>query len=293
MKKKSKIYILMFIILSLGLFTPSRHAYTGEGDCTEEHNITEIDVPYVKEVSINLDGQGNEAFWEENDEGKKIIATANEAQKVIYVDCVFLIDDNYLYILAEWQDSTTLPPFDGVSSDGIYFCMNIDVPEFSAYFPDGMNTISMGGGTVDSWSWYIDDSNDEMEDTSFDESGWDTGFDFNDIDYAYSYIEDTSYSIEIQRPLTTNDESVDVQYDKEELYLFNLGIMNDSRHQDHYISWTHGLDFRPEEEETIDDGENGQIPGYSVVFLISLSILISILILKNIKNLPYKKRKIE
>ena len=68
------------------------------------------------------------------------------------MNATFVMSSTHLYILCEWEDNTTIP--EDYVTDAVLFCWNMDVVNFSAYFPTGMSTAHMGGGRVDSWKWH-------------------------------------------------------------------------------------------------------------------------------------------
>jgi hypothetical protein len=175
----------------------------------------------------------------------------------------FVRNDGYLFISCEWEDITTLPD----ERDGFYICWNINVPNFTSFFPSGMDTSHMGDGYIDSWTWYVqngdpvNDSDEYCTDQSFGSTG-DTGeHDEITVQIAYTTFTGSKYSIEICRKLTTADRALDVQFDTTKKYEFNLGIINDTETpSEHSISYTHAL--------YISFSSNVAIPGFSIISLI-------------------------
>ena len=263
MSQKKSISFSFFLLLLISVFAiPNSKAYYGDGDCTIYHEGKTIQVPHDPSAIIQLDGLSNESFWNdsENSGGKTQINVSTSLHAITTLNMSFVRNDEYLLISCEWNDITTLPS----TRDGFYICWNINAPNFSSYYPGGMDTSHMGGGYIDSWLWYINnldpvnDSNEYCKDQSFGPSG-DTGE--NDqitVEMGYSTFVDSHYSIEIRRRLTTADPTFDVQFDRTKKYEFNLGIINDtSLNHEHAISYTHALEM----SFPIING----IPGYPVI----------------------------
>lgn len=234
---------------------PVSTAFPPDGDCKDYHNVRYIIPYYEKSANINLDGIAYENFWRDHsnqqENGSSIIPLASESYgpnfMVVYLNITFVRTDTYLFILCEWLDNSTKPDLGTNIYDGLYFCWNINVPNFSAYFTSGMSTLEMGGGDVDSWDWSClslsppNGSSYFCRDLCFGIYGWyDPSLETEDVEIAYTYRTDLSYTLEIKRKLITKD-IYDVQFDHSGVYKFNMGIMNDGTHEDHLISWTHAL----------------------------------------------------
>jgi len=290
MKPKKLLIFPLFFLCIFSLF-PYSQSYYGDGDCTEYHTGEIIKVPFDPSAKIQLDGIANETFWEDNanKEGRTQInvSTFNSTTtnpEIITLNMSFIRNNYYFLILCEWPDSSTLP---NSIKDGIFFCWNINVPNFTAYYPGGMQTDHMGGGYIDSWMWTINndspanDSNDYCKDSSFGPGG-DTGE--NDqitIEIGYTTIVDSHYTIEFRRKLTTNEKNLDVQFDKSKKYEFNLGLLNNSAfNHDHAISYTHALDIRFKEDEIINGFQ--LIPFFIGIF--SVSLILNLQIIKKLKK---------
>ncbi|MFW9938610.1 MAG: hypothetical protein ACFFD5_13265 [Candidatus Thorarchaeota archaeon] len=272
-----------FIII-LGILPQQISAYWGWGDCGESHGITYMKPYYEKNAVINLDGIPSEQFWSNpsNTNGSTTVALASEVGTpgffIVYMNLSLVMNDNYLYILCQWLDNTTRPALGGNYYDGLYFCWNINVPNFSAYFLGGMDTSEMGGGNVDCWDWTClsssppNGSSYYCSDLCFGTTGWyNPSLETEDIQVGYNYVINHSYSLEMRRKLIDND-NYDVQFNGNKLYKFNMGIMNDGTHEDHAISWTYALDLRNEEKKTLIDG-------YLIYFVIVIGFISSFLLI--------------
>jgi hypothetical protein len=280
-KNLNSIKILTIILIA---FTPffylfSVAAYPGDGDCSAYHGITYIDVAFNSDAVIVLDGVPSENFWNNPTE---IMLAEIEAEGVIpelySLNISFVMNNDYLYILCQWEDSTPRddnPP----EQDGIAFCWDIDTINFSAYYVSDMNTLHMGNGSVDAWRWIYQDTVSPGEehlcgDDCFDENGWIQGNpEAKSIDVAFTN-DSSSYTLEMRRRLNTN-EIYDVQFNEKKLYKFNVAVLNNDHDEEHAISWTYALDLR--EPEQIISGFN------LTFFILSLSIftcLFSIIIAK-------------
>ncbi|MFX1570160.1 MAG: hypothetical protein ACFFCV_17520 [Promethearchaeota archaeon] len=272
------------LLVIINITFPSANAFPPEGDCKDYHNVTKIIPFYERSASINLDGLPNENFWKEhtsdNENGSLIIPLASESYgpnfQVIYLNITFVITDTYLFILCKWFDNSTRPDLGASVYDGLYFCWNINVPNFSAYFTSGMSTLDMGGGDVDSWDWSclslspINGSSYYCRDKCFGTYGWyDPNLETEDVEIAYTYRTNVSYTLEIKRELTTNDP-YDIQVDQSGIYKFNMGIMNDAQHEDHLISWTHALEIKFPESSTV-------VPAYDIFIILFFSVFALIL----------------
>ncbi|MBD3338879.1 MAG: hypothetical protein GF353_07215 [Candidatus Lokiarchaeota archaeon] len=274
------------IILSNLYYKPLK-AYPGFGNCINEHPKTNIEALFYENSNINLDGIPNETFWIEtkNQEGFLNIPTApiedNSGNSNISVNFLFAFNNEYLFIYCEWLDNTTMPS--GIQfQDGIYFCWNIDVPEFTAYYPSltQMDTSHMGGGSIDSWGAYFIKEDNRLNQSEFygkdnclQESGWHIG-ENNDVKVGLSYVDDHSYSLEIRRKLTTNDR-YDVQFNEQKPYLFNIGVMDNCHGEHHQISWVYAMSFVEEEDEENEDAETSK-PQLNIGFLIINITIIAI-----------------
>jgi len=241
--------LFLFLSFTLALSWP------GWGDCTDYHKVTYLTPLYKADVGITLDGVASESIWTDpyNDNGTLSVPLAGEIGTpgfyVVILNMTFVMDDQYLYILCQWEDNSTKPDLGGNNYDGLYFCWNINVPNFSAYFEGGMDTAEMGGGDVDCWEWTClegsppNGSTYFCRDTCFGTTGWyDPNLEIKDVQIGYTYVTNDLYTLEIKRKLVTND-NYDVQFNENKLYKFNLGIMNDGSHEDHAVSWTLALDL--------------------------------------------------
>ena len=282
MKNRNIIQILTVILI---IFTPlfyifSAAAYPGDGDCSTYHGITYIDVTFNSEAEIVLDGIPSENFWTHPTE---IMLAEIEAEGVIpelySLNISFVINNDYLFILCQWEDSTPRddnPP----EQDGIAFCWDINTVNFTAYYALDMNTLGMGNGSVDAWRWIYQDTISPGEehlcgDDCFNENGWIQGnSEAKSIDVAFTN-DSSSYILEMRRRLNTN-EMYDVQFNEKKLYKFNIAVLNNDHDEEHAISWTYALDLR--EPEQIISGFNLEF------FFLSISIftcVFSIIIIKN------------
>lgn len=263
------ISLLAFFILFLYLI-PFSNAFLG--DCEQHHTGQIIVVPHDPEVSITLDGITNETVWETNTIGKaQINVSTIDHETFTTINMSFIRNDTDIFISCTWPDHSTNPS----TRDGFYICWDINVPNFTAYYPGGMDTSHMGGGFIDSWVWYINDlspinnSNDYCVDQSFGPSGHTDEMDYLTIGIGYSTVVDSHYTLEMSRKLTTYDKNYDVQFDDTKLYEFNLGIINNSAYShDHLISYTHALNMV---------FQNDTIEGYQIITLIMGIGIISII----------------
>jgi len=275
MKPKNSIrFSFLFFILLILSFIPNSTSYFGDGDCTSYHAGKIIKVPHDPNAIIQLDGLPNEEFWDDSDNsaGKTQINVSTTTREITTLNMTFVRNDSYLFILCEWNDNTTHPAM----RDGFYICWNINVPNFSAYYPGVMETDHMGGGYIDSWLWYINnldpinDSNEYCTDKSFGPTGHTSENDQITIEIGYTTSVNSQYTIEMRRRLTTSDKTYDVQFDRTKNYEFNLGIINDTTlTHEHAISYTHSLEMN----FPIING----IPGFPVCPLIAMISLLSII----------------
>ncbi len=293
MKKRNilRLFIIIFSLLILiSIKFHSVNAFPPDGDCKDYHKVVNIIPYYEKSASINLDGLPNENFWtvhtHENENGTLIIPLASESYGpdffVVYLNMTFVLTATYLYVLCQWSDNSTKPDLGASIYDGLYFCWNINVPNFSSYFPTGMSTLDMGGGDVDSWDWSClissppNGSSYYCRDKCFGTYVWySPSLETEDVEVAYTYRTNTSYTLEIKRKLITNDP-YDVQFDQSKIYKFNMGIMDDGNHEDHAISWTHALDLRSPESSAV-------IHAYNIIIILSFSAIALVIIKGNIK----------
>ncbi len=288
-------YILLLIIL-ITSFQTLILSYPGQGECLDNHGLTLIPIPIDDDAVLILDGNASEPFWEEssNQGGIKRIPVATTTHMVKYVNVTFVMTGNFLYINMKWLDNTTIPDLsEGLYYDGLFFCWDINVPGFTANF-NGMDTVDMGGGTIDSWQWRCEKTLIQILDKSMDEGGWNSEFEPNNIELAYQIDSNKSYSVEIKRALTTSDKGVDVQFDEEKLYKFNIAILDDDRHQAHYISWTYSLDLRPEEatdddDKTDNNSEESLISGFFFISIIILTFSI-VLVIKTMRSTKFQTK---
>jgi len=286
LKKKNILIILVVIFSIYSIKIPTTNAYPGDGDCQDYHTITPIDVPVDNSANIILDGIANEEFWSkpENQIGKKTIPLAsirydsNPPDLLIYMNATFIMNTHSLYILCEWMDNTTSP--EDYVADGILFCWDMSVVNFSAYYPFGMSTEHMGGGRIDSWKWYHYTSISSgvpalCLDECFEDDGWvNPNPELSQVNAAFKAITNVSYTLEISRSLVTNEE-YDVQFNKNKEYLFNMAIYDNDLHDNHAMSWTYSLDL------TL---EIPMIPGYfTIVMIITMIGIIAILQKKQLK----------
>jgi len=284
LKKKSIIIILTVFFSIYSIKIPITNAYPGDGDCQNYHTVTPIDVPIDNSANIILDGVANEDFWSkpENQIGKKTIPLAsisydsNPPDLLIYLNATFIRNSHSLYILCEWMDNTTSA--EDYVADGILFCWNINVINFSAYFPYGMSTEHMGGGRVDSWKWYHFTSISSgvptlCSDECFEDDGWvNPNPELSQVNAAFKVVTNVSYTLEISRSLVTNEE-YDVQFNMDKDFLFNLAIYDNDLHDNHAMSWTYSLDLNIVPI-------NPSIPGYINILMV-ITMIGFIVIMQN------------
>jgi len=286
-EKKTSIFLLILFFTSFSII-PLSQGYYGDGDCDDYHTGKVIKLPYDPNANIYLDGIPSEAFWDDpsNIDGKTQINLSTMEHEIITLNITFIRNAEYLFILCKWPDYTTRPAI----KDAVYFCWNINVPNFTAFYPSTMETDHMGGGYIDSWSWSISDdepvnqSDYYCNDDNFGSGGDETAHDLNDIKVGYTTEQNSHYTLEMSRKLKTIDpENCDVQFSSSKLYEFNLGIINDSQHgQDHAISYTHTLDIYFKESEPI-------INGFPLsLLIIGISILSLVIIIFNRKKCKKK-----
>lgn len=282
--------ILLIILINLIFLNPISliSGYPDNGDCKDYHKVVYIIPYYEKDASIKLDGVPNEIFWNqhsnEQENGSLTIPLASEGIwpniSIVYLNITFVRTNQYLYVLCKWFDNSTRPSLSNNLYDGLYFCWNINVPNFSAYFSNGMSTLEMGGGDVDSWDWSClstsppNSTSYFCKDKCFGTYGWyDPSLETEDVKIGYSYRTNISYTLEIMRRLSTNDQ-YDIQFDRTNKYLFNMGIMNDGTHEDHLISWTYALDLR-------FTTQSESISSYNIIIIIIISLFTISLLLFN------------
>lgn len=292
--------ILLFLIVSWKI--PFSFSYPGDGDCTDYHGITNINANYIENSQIVLDGVSNESFWNEIKikNGFITIPTANilgnPGDEIIEAKLIFVLNNQYIYIYCEWNDTTSKPS--GINIfDGIYFCWNINTPNFTSYYPNDMNTEHMGGGLIDTWGteFYFGDSHENHSsfvgnDGCIQEDGWHLG-EINDIEIGFSYVVDHSYSIEIKRKLITNHE-YDVQFYKGKSYLFNIGLFNDGYGIDHTISWVYRLNILSDDYAINNDDDDKSSKNDTQLDIGSIIIIGTISIILIIAIITYYKSKI-
>ncbi|MFX0075350.1 MAG: hypothetical protein ACFE96_07905, partial [Candidatus Hermodarchaeota archaeon] len=211
-------------------------AYPGDGDCRDYHEIIKINVPIDNSANIILDGVASEDFWSkpENQIGNVSIPLASiryndsvPPDHLLNMSATFIMNAQSLYILCQWEDNTISP--EDYVTDGLLFCWNINVINFTAYYPFGMSTEHMGGGRIDCWKWYHHTSISSgipslCEDDCFQDDGWITSNpELSQVNAAFTYVSKVSYTLEISRPLATNEE-FDVQFTENGEYLFNVAI---------------------------------------------------------------------
>jgi hypothetical protein len=294
--KRKLLFTLIILTQSFFLISiaPKIIAYPGQGDCYSAHPLTILEIPVDNGAHITLDGTPSESFWTDpkNSNGFHTIKLAEtkfgiEIPEIYTINATFIMNSQYLYILMIWIDKTPQYEESG-NKDGLAFCWDINTVNFSAYFITDMNTNDTGGGRVDAWRWVYSSYNPTDQsyfciDDCFDESGWiNDNPEPKDVEVAYS-VGLNSYTLEIRRKLITNDE-YDVQFNEKKLYKFNLALFNDTKDEDHAISWTYAIDLREPVPTSIPGLQIGLL-----LFIVGISIVLNIkLINKNtIKKTEY------
>lgn len=284
-------FILILIVIVIYCKIPFSISYPGDGDCKKYHGVSDISINYFENSEIKLDGVSNETFWNDikNRNGFFTIPTANilgpPGSEITDVNLIFATNKQYLYIYCEWNDTSTKPS--GINIfDGIFFCWNINTPNFTSYYPNDMNTEHMGGGLVDTWGFtsYYGDGNQNYSsflgaDGCIKESGWNSA-ESKDVEIGLSYIVDKSYSIEIKRKLITND-NYDIQFYEGKSYHFNIGLFNDGYDIDHTVSWTYKIFFLSEDDDKSsknDDKTEIDIRYFIIIGSISIILIIAFII---------------
>lgn len=304
-KHRYLIFPLSCIFIILINFTPITYSYpTFEGDCRNHHGTSYIRVPYDSNTEIILDGIPSESFWTNpnNKEGIIEIPTAkkygNYGDQNITLNLKFVRNDYYIFICCEWLDNSTKPDLGSGIYDGLFFCWNIDVPNFTAYYKDDMNTIDMGGGNIDVWSWTYDSDTSYSNHSSYycsdlylKENGFNTDIQKN-VMIGIAYRVNYSYTIELKRALKT-EEVYDVQFSQIKLFEFNMGVINDGYGIDHYISWTYSLDLKiySSDEDNEEESQKKLNLQFLVVVIATLSVgLIFFIVYYKHKRLNIQKR---
>lgn len=278
MIKVNSILITFLICLTSSLYISNIVAYPGDGDCSNHHGVTYINVPIDSKAEIVLDGVPSEEFWTTTADPTEVILAEIEPPGVIpelySLNISFVMNNEYLFVLCKWEDNTPLddnPP----EQDGIAFCWDISTINFSAYYVSDMNTLNMGNGSVDAWRWIYQDTISPGEehlcgDDCFNEDGWVQGnSEAKNIDVAFTN-DSNSYTLEMRRKINTN-EIYDVQFTQKKVYKFNIAVLNNDHDEEHAISWTYALDLREPEQN---------IWGYNpVIILFSISIMVSVIYL--------------
>jgi hypothetical protein len=276
MNKVNSILITLLIGLTSSLYISNIVAYPGDGDCSNHHGVTYINVPIDSNAEIVLDGVPSEEFWTTTADPTEVILAEIEVPGVIpelySLNISFVMNNEYLFVLCKWEDTTPLddnPP----EQDGIAFCWDINTINFSAYCVSDMNTLNMGNGSVDAWRWIYQDNISPGEehlcgDDCFNEDGWVQGNpEAKSIDVAFTN-DSNSYTLEMRRSLNTN-EIYDVQFTQKKVYKFNRAVLNNDHDEEHAISWTYALDLREPEQN---------IWGFNpIIFLLSISIMVSVI----------------
>jgi hypothetical protein len=291
MKNSKLLFLIFYMSFCTLLGLPPINGYWGKGDCTKAHPLQYVNVPTDPEAELQLDGVVSENFWrsDHNKAGNVVIPLASNINQsnffIVYLNATFIFSKEYLLILFEWEDNTTMP-IGGDINDGIFICWNINVVNFSAYYINGMETSNMGGGNVDCWSLNLNQdsppngSSYYCQDLCFGDNGWyNPNLEFEDVSVAYTYVENQSYTVEMMRKISTADKVYDVQFNQKIVYKFNLAIMDNGDHEDHALSWTYAFDLR----------SNVVIQGYLPNLIIVISVIPIAFI---IKKLNLKKLKI-
>jgi hypothetical protein len=309
--KNLKILCLLFIFISFFTISFSftilqGDAYYGDGYCPDYHGVSYIEVPKIEDAYISLDGKNNEPLWEQGVFKSIKLSeerTGEDIPEMYTLNTTFVRNDEYLFIFCEWKDLT--PNSTGHSPDGLSFCWDINTKSFSAYYSSEMNTLGMGGGKVDVWSWFYRDGYQGIayacNDECYDENGWVNQEGLKDVFVAFDYsTHKKAYSLEIRRKLTTI-EDFDVQYDnnKGRYYKFNIGLFNDSHGSEHAISWTYALDlgnlmkYIPYLMAIQLESNSNKIPGFflpiitiSIIFIIFLTLILN----KKVNIIVYNQR---
>ena len=291
MKKTSLfIFIIILVLTFMIIISTPVNSYPGDGDCNNEHPIVKIKIPMDENANLILDGNLTEPFWENpnNSDGKIRIPLANEAHIVIYLNATFIMNKTHIFISCQWLDGSTTPPPAGDFRDALLFCWNINWPGFSAYFPYGMKT-DIPDTYFDSWLWNCNEDSVTTVDTCYGFGG-ELGFEDQDLETSWTNISDHSYTVEMIRKLETGD-NYDFQINEKKLYKFNVGILDDDKGIDHYVSYTYALDLS---EPIVSDGNNcndddsSENAELNVIFLIIILSIITISILSFI-YFYYKK----
>jgi hypothetical protein len=242
---------LIFILTIIISFPVT--SFPGAVDCRDGHPLVKINIPIDENAILILDGKLSEPFWENpnNTDGEIQIPLANEDHTVIYLNATFIMNKTHIFMACRWLDSSTTPEPIGDFRDALLFCWNINWPGFSAYFPYGMKT-DTPDTYFDSWLWNCDEDRVITIDTCYGYGGELGGYEEQDLKTAWTNISDHSYTVEMIRKLETG-ENRDFQINEKKLYKFNLGILDNQKGADHYVSITYALDLS---EPIYNDGND-------------------------------------
>ena len=293
--KKKAILILIF----MSFFGITNHANPipiglsywspGNQDCLSAHGVSNITAYYNRSPSIILNGIGDEDAWLAVNETVVPTATISSSSTFFksYIRIKILYDDENLYVLTRWNDSTPLNLQDAIS-----ICWNINVANYTvAMFlePDLMKTMNENE-SVDTWKWsYFPAENGstyKTKDQSFGVNGWrDFKNETQDVDSAFTYGTDSNgvsyYQVEFKRVLITRDDmGKDVQFNRNGEYYTSFAILDNLGGHDHAVSWTWRVIFDNLEKSNL-------MSAYPPALIISSVLLGIIAIIKRGKRYEY------
>ncbi len=312
-KKKRNLLIFIFPMIITIFFLPVDLSYAdwgdGEEDCANFHGISRQYARYISSPNITIDGIANESVWQRDDVYNYSVVVGSNNQSEYYfkthLHVQWVYDDDYLYVLAGWNDDSFDLPVN--QRDLFMLCWNINCTNYTVgmYLETDSMLTNEPGARVDNWLWARNQKTNNSGifnfiDQSHDDQNWlppeiganrdpEGAMIFGNWDAFGS-----QYQLEIRRPLTTSQPDVDVQFDDfsnstDGRYRFAYAVADITGGEAHAISWTHELDFSNSTDyeylRALHELNNTQnnIPAFPLFWMGTIA-LITIVILRNLKK---------
>ncbi|MCY3414571.1 MAG: hypothetical protein INQ03_23180 [Candidatus Heimdallarchaeota archaeon] len=238
---------------------------SGGAECLDCHNepiSTEYDSTTEANVNLDIDGDDDDIFWDDNARAALYIPIGNylgDGHVFEFVRTYFAQNSTHVFFMVRVHDSDydvvgTDNPYYG-SADKLAFLWNINASTTGQGFGSGMSADIEEGEAVDLWMFSpaAADNTNGSDTVYFDAVTYDGSYvsgaqandTNNDLEAAVKYTTNAhggtmDYFYEIVRPLTTDDDT-DVQFDHSGFYEFSIAVWDESNGASHHVSFSHYL----------------------------------------------------
>ncbi|HME55233.1 MAG TPA: hypothetical protein VKM55_23700 [Candidatus Lokiarchaeia archaeon] len=268
----------------------------------DDKAIHHIYATYVSQPNITIDGVGNESAWHLPSVYTYTIQLSNDFellntvfQSIMHLK--FIYDRNYVYILAEWNDSTVN------FSDRAMFCWNINCSNYTScmFLQSGGMETPNPGERVESWEFtengLLNQSAGQLRESCFNHTGW-MNVNNPDVKFGFTFgawLDGTNhYQLEMKRQMNTtaaySTQATETEFKENVPVRFSAGVENNMPNEEHAISSTCDLNLTTNPKPDAYPLPQGQasFPYATLLILLGIGVFGSIAIIVTWR-IVYKK----